>query len=90
MSRWLWALLGGVVLVAIAAFFWTASNQTNILPPVSRGTTPVAPAPSPGRYCAGSRTLASALTCAPGRAGGCSPTRSDSGARSRSDCAARS
>ena len=35
-------------------------------------------------YCAGSRALASALTCAPGRAGGRSP------ARSRSDRAARS
>ena len=33
MSRWLWALLGGVVLVAIAAVFWTASNQTNVTPP---------------------------------------------------------
>ena len=48
MSRWLWALLGGVVLVAIAAFFWTASNQTNITPPVSSGPTPVAPT-TPGR-----------------------------------------
>jgi hypothetical protein len=47
MSRWLWALLGGVVLVAIAAVFWTASNQTNVTPPVSSGPTPVAPAPAP-------------------------------------------
>jgi hypothetical protein len=47
MSRWLWALLGGVVLVAIAALFWTASNQTNVTPPVSSGPTPVAPAPAP-------------------------------------------
>jgi hypothetical protein len=45
MSRWLWALLAGVVLVAIAAVFWI--DQTSVLPPVSRGTTPVAPAPSP-------------------------------------------
>ena len=45
MSRWLWALLGGVVLVAIAAVFWTASNQTNVTPPVSPGPAPVAPAP---------------------------------------------
>jgi hypothetical protein len=44
MSRWLWALLAGVVLVAIAAVFWI--DQTSVLPPVSRGTTPVAPAPS--------------------------------------------
>ena len=49
MSRWLWALLGGVVLVAIAAVFWTASNQTNITPPVSSGPTPVAPTTAPGR-----------------------------------------
>jgi hypothetical protein len=49
MSRWLWALLGGVVLVAIAAFFWTASNQTKITPPVSSGPTPVAPTTAPGR-----------------------------------------
>jgi outer membrane protein OmpA-like peptidoglycan-associated protein len=45
MSRWLWALLGGVVLVAIAAVFWTASNQTNVTPPVSPGPPPVTPAP---------------------------------------------
>ena len=47
MSRWLWALLGGVAVVAIAAFFWTARNQTNVTPPVSSGPTPVAPAPAP-------------------------------------------
>jgi hypothetical protein len=47
MSRWLWALLGGVVLVAIAAVFWTASNQTNVTPPVSPAPSPVAPAPVP-------------------------------------------
>ena len=47
MSRWLWALLGGVVLVAIAAFFWTASNQTNVTHPVSPGRTALAPAPVP-------------------------------------------
>ena len=47
MSRWLWALLGGVVLVAIAAVFWTASNQTNVTPPVSPKPTAVAPAPVP-------------------------------------------
>jgi hypothetical protein len=45
MSRWLWALLAGVVLVAVAAVFWI--DQTSVLPPVSRGTTPVAPAPAP-------------------------------------------
>ena len=45
MSRWLRALLAGVVLVAIAAVFWI--DQTSVLPPVSRGTTPVAPVPSP-------------------------------------------
>jgi hypothetical protein len=47
MSRWLWALLGGVVLVAIAAVLWTASNQTNVTSPVSPASTPVAPAPVP-------------------------------------------
>ncbi len=47
MSRWLWALLGGVVLVAIAAVFWIASNQTNVTPPVSPGPAPVSPAPVP-------------------------------------------
>jgi hypothetical protein len=47
MSRWLWALLGGVLLVAIAAVFWTASNQTNVPTPVSRGPAPVTPAPAP-------------------------------------------
>ena len=45
MSRWLWTLLGGVVLVAIAAFFWTASNRTNVSPAVSPEPTAVAPAP---------------------------------------------
>jgi hypothetical protein len=79
MSRWLWALLAGVVLVAIAAFFWTASNQTKITPPPSF-VRPNACRPHDGAqpHCAGSR----ALTCAPSRAGGSSPTRSDSGARS--------
>ena len=47
MSRWLWALLGGVVLVAIAAAFWIASNQTNVTPPVSPAPTPATPAPAP-------------------------------------------
>ena len=47
MPRWLWALLGGVVLVAIAAAFWTASNRTNVSPPVSPEPTAVAPAPVP-------------------------------------------
>jgi hypothetical protein len=44
MSRWLWALLGGVVLVAIAALFWTA----NVTPPVSPSPMAVVPAPAPG------------------------------------------
>ena len=44
-SRWLWGLLAGVALVAIAAVFWI--DQTSVLPPVSRDTTPVAPAHSP-------------------------------------------
>ncbi len=47
MSRWLWALLGGVVLIAIAAAFWTFNNQTNVTPTVSSSPTPVAPAPAP-------------------------------------------
>jgi hypothetical protein len=47
MSRWLWALLGGVVLVAIAAVFWIASNKTSVTPPVSSGPAPVTPAPVP-------------------------------------------
>jgi hypothetical protein len=47
MSRWSWALLGGVVLIGIAAAFWTFNNQTNVAPPVSSGPVPVAPAPAP-------------------------------------------
>ena len=38
------ALLGGVVLVAIAAVFWI--DQTSVLPPVLPSPTPVAPAPA--------------------------------------------
>ncbi len=45
MSRWLWALLAGIVLVAVAAVFWI--DETSVLPPFSRGTTPVAPEPAP-------------------------------------------
>jgi hypothetical protein len=45
MSRWLWALLGGVVLLAIAAVFWSASNHTNVTVPVSQAPAPVPPAP---------------------------------------------
>jgi hypothetical protein len=50
MSRWLWALLAGVVLIAIAAVFWTANNQTNVTPPVSPSpaTTPGPTVPAPG------------------------------------------
>ena len=47
MSRWLWALLGVVVLVGIAAVFWIASRQTNVSAPVSSGPVSVAPAPVP-------------------------------------------
>jgi hypothetical protein len=47
MSRRFWALLGGVVLVAIAAVFWIASNQTNVTPSVSPGPTPAAPSSAP-------------------------------------------
>jgi hypothetical protein len=47
MSRWLWALLGGVVLVAIAAVFLIAGNQTNVAPPVSPAPAPVTPAAAP-------------------------------------------
>ena len=47
MSRSLSALLGGVVLVAVAVVFWTASNQTNVTAPVSPGPTPVTAAPVP-------------------------------------------
>ena len=90
MSRWLWALLAGVVLVAIAAVFWI--DQTSVLPPVSRGTTPVAPAPSPASTAQNAAPSAPVLTFAPGRAGGGSPARSGSGARCRtaSHLAARS
>jgi hypothetical protein len=45
MSRGLWALLGGVVLVAIAALVWTAGERTSVTPAVSPGPTAVAPAP---------------------------------------------
>ncbi len=45
MSRWLWVLLGGVVLVGIAAVVWTASNQTDVTPTISSSQAPVAPAP---------------------------------------------
>jgi hypothetical protein len=45
MSRWLWALLAGVVLVAIAAVFWI--DQTSVLPPVLPSPTAVAPTPAP-------------------------------------------
>ena len=45
MSRWLWALLGGVVLVVLTAVFWTVSNQTRVTPPVSPGPTRVTPPP---------------------------------------------
>ena len=80
MSRWLWALLAGVVLVAIAAVFWV--DETSVLPPVSRSTTPVAPAPSPA-LLPERRALGSALTFSAGRAGGGSPARSGSGAQCR-------
>ena len=71
MSRWLWALLAGVVLVAIAAVFWI--DQTSVATPGLAGR-------HAGRTCARSRldcaerrALGSVLTFAPGRAGGGSP-----------------
>jgi hypothetical protein len=45
MSRWLWALLAGVVLVAITAGFWI--DQTSVLPPVLPSPTAVAATPAP-------------------------------------------
>ena len=59
MSRWFWALLGGVVLVAIAAVFWIASNQTNVTLQVSPAQRLSPPAPAPLRHRAESRALAS-------------------------------
>jgi hypothetical protein len=44
-SRWLWGLLAGVALVAIAAVFWI--DQTSVLPPVLTSPTAVAPTPAP-------------------------------------------
>jgi hypothetical protein len=44
-SRWLWGLLAGVVLVAIAATFWI--DETSVLPPGLAGHYAVAPAPAP-------------------------------------------
>lgn len=45
MSRWLWALLAGVVLLAIPAVFWI--DQMSVLPPVLPSRTAVAPTPAP-------------------------------------------
>ena len=44
MSRWLWALLAGVVLVAIAAVFWIDDRRVSY-PRFRAATTAVAPAP---------------------------------------------
>ena len=65
MSRWLWALLGGVVLVAIAAVFWTASNQTNVTPPVSPGPAPLTPAPLAQKPAPSSAPAPAAQNAAP-------------------------
>jgi hypothetical protein len=65
MSRWLWALLGGVVLVAIAAVFWIASNRTNVTPPVSRGAVPVAPGPVAQKPAPSSASAPTAQEAAP-------------------------
>ncbi len=86
MSRWLWALLAGVVLVAIAAVFWI--DETSIPPPVSPGHYASRTGARSRLYCAERRALGSALTFAPG-AGGCSPARSDFGARSGSGARCR-
>ena len=94
MSRWLWALLAGVVLVAIAAVFWI--DQTSVPPPVSRGATPVAPAPAPASTAQNAAPSAPSSPSPPGRAGGGSPAGSGCGAQfstasrlaSRSDRAA--
>ena len=63
MSRWLWALLAGVVLVAIATVFWI--DRRSVPPPVSRGATPVAPAPSPASTALSAATAQKAAPSAP-------------------------
>ena len=59
MSRWLWTLIAGVVLVAIAAAFWIAGNQPDITARISASPTPIAPASAPvlaAKEAAGSAT----------------------------------
>ena len=90
MSRWLWALLAGVVLVAIAAVFWIDADECPT--PGLAGHYASRTCARSRLYCAERRALGSILTFAPGRAGGGSPARSGSGARCRtaSHLAARS
>ena len=96
MSWWLWALLGGVVLVALAAVFRTVSNQTKVTPPVSPGTTrvtppPVAQGPAPATTAQKAAPTPPPSPVPPSRAGGGSPRplppdhagRPHSGARCR-------
>jgi hypothetical protein len=97
------ALLGGVVLVAIAAFFWTASNQTNVTPPVTPGPAPVTPVPvppappapapvaqEPAPSSAPAPTTQLAAPSPPPSPAPPAAQEARSPARSRSDCAARS
>ena len=63
MSRWLWALLAGVVLVVIAAVFWI--DRTSAPSLVLRGATPVAPPPSPASTARSDATAQKVAPSAP-------------------------
>ena len=66
MSRWLWALLGGVVLVAIAAAFWTDQQPDECLAPGFAGANSCRSRARSRLYRAEIRALGSVLTFRPG------------------------
>ena len=71
MSRWLWALLAGVVLVAIAAVFWIERDECPT--PGLAGHYASRTCARSRLYCAERRALGSVLTFAPGRAEAAAP-----------------
>ena len=91
MSRWLWALLGGVILVAIAAFYWTASNPTNLAPqfPQSQRYHPTRASDRTAQEAAPSPPPSPAPPPAQEAAAPPPPAPTPPPPPSRSDCAAR-
>lgn len=75
MTRWLWALIAIVALVALGAFFWPTIHRTIVAPPVAEAPAPApapvaqnpppVPPPAPGSQTSPSAPVAQSAPAAP-------------------------